>query len=247
MSGTGHPLAPRQRDENSSILFLRSRWMHGKRRRMRVLVADGHPVFRYGLRMLLQPEADLHVVGEAADGAEALTLANKLKPHILLINPAAKGNLGAQVLGEIARAHPGLHTILLLAADADKQQIIDALQLGVRGVVLKTAVAKTYVKSIRMVMAGECWVPNISDLLRVLYSGSADPHGKQKTAPLTTRELEIVIAIASGHTNKDVAQRFSISDNTVKHHLTNIFDKLGVSNRLELAILAIGRGLIPAA
>src|SRR5262249_27111427 len=102
---------------------------------------------------------------------------------------------------------------------------------------------------IRVVMAGEYWVPqcNIADLVRVLTRGSGDPRQKQSPLKLTSREWQIVNAVACGYTNRGVAERFSISEDNVKHHLTNIFNKLGVSNRLELAILAIGQGLVPTA
>lgn len=249
MSGASQPLGPGQRDENTPVTFLRSRSIDRNRQRIRILIADDHPVFRYGLRMLLQAEADMQVVGEAADGAEALKLAEELRPDILVVDLASQRASAAQVLQEIARSHPGLRTILLLTAQAEKQQIIDALRLGVRGVVMKTASPKTFVKSIRMVTEGEYWVPrgNISDLVRVLNGAPVDPRQKPKTLNLTPRELEIVLAVAGGYTNADIAQRFSISEDTVKHHLTNIFNKWGVANRLELTVLAIGRGLVPAA
>jgi len=211
------------------------------------LIADSHPVFRYGLRMVLQPEADLQVVGEAADGSEALKLTAELRPDILLTDLTVQRASGIQVLQDMTRAHPGLRTILLMAAEVEKQHIINALQLGIRGVVMKTAPPETFVKSIRVVMAGEYWVPqcNIADLVRVLTRGSGDPRQKQSPLKLTSREWQIVNAVACGYTNRDVAERFSITEDTVKHHLTNIFNKLGVSNRLELAILAIGQGLVP--
>ena len=248
MSGASQPWGPSQQDENTPITFLRSRSLDRKRQRIRILVADDHPVFRYGLRMLLQAEADLQIVGEAADGTEAQKLAADLRPDILLIDLATQRAFGAQALQQIALAHPGLRTILLLTAAADRQQIIDALQLGVRGVVMKNASPKTFIKSIRMVMEGEYWIPrgNIADLVRVLHGAPPDPRQKQKTLNLTPRELEIVLAVAGGYTNRDIAQRFSISEDTVKHHLTSIFDKWGVANRFELAVLAIGRGLVPA-
>ena len=165
MSGASQPSGPGQRDENTPVTFLRSRSIDRNRQRIRILIADDHPVFRYGLRMLLRAEADLQVVGEAADGAEALKLAEELRPDILLVDLATQQASAPQVLQEIARAHPGLRTILLLTAQAEKQQIIDALRLGVRGVVMKTASPKTFVKSIRMVTEGEYWVPRgtISD------------------------------------------------------------------------------------
>lgn len=249
MSGASQPTELGQRDENTPVSFLRSTSIDRKRQRIGILIADDHPVFRYGLRMLLQAEADMQIVGEAADGAEAVRLAGELRPDILLIDLATQGASAAQALQKIARLHPGLRTILLLTAEAQKQQIIDALQLGVRGVVMKTAPPKTFVKSIRMVMAGEYWIPrgNISDLVHVLNGAPVDPRQKPRTLNLTPRELEVVLAVAGGYTNGDIAQRFSISEDTVKHHLTNIFDKLGVANRLELTVLAIGRGLVPAA
>jgi two-component system, NarL family, nitrate/nitrite response regulator NarL len=249
MSGASQPWGPSQQDDNTPITFLRSRSVDRKRQRIRILVADDNPVFRYGLRMLFQAEADLQIVGEAADGAEAEKLAAGLSPDILLIDLATQRAFGAQALRQIAQAHPAMRTILLLTAAADRQQIIDALQLGVRGVVMKNASPNTFIKSIRMVMAGEYWIPrgNIADLVRVLHGASPDPRQKLKTLNLTPRELEIVLAVAGGYTNRDIAQRFSISEDTVKHHLTSIFDKWGVANRLELAVQAIGRGLVPAA
>lgn len=240
------PFGLGQRDENTPVSFLRSTSIDRKRERIRILIVDNHPVFRYGLRMLLRPEADMQVVGEVADGAEAVRIAGVLKPDILLIDLAIQRPSEAQTLKGISRVLPDLRTILLLTAQNDRQQLIDALRLGVRGVVMKTASPKTFIKSIRMVMAGEYWIPrgNIADLVRVLHGAPPDPRQKQRTLNLTPRELEIVIAVASGFTNPDIAQKFSISEDTVKHHLTNIFDKLGVSNRLELALFAIHHRLV---
>lgn len=249
MSEASHPWGQIQQDENTPVTFLRSRSINKERESIRILIVDIHPIFRYGLRMLLRTEADMQVVGEVADGAEAVRIAGVLKPDILLIDLAIQRPSEAQTLKEISRALPDLRTILLLTAQDDRQQLIDALRLGVRGVVMKTASPKTFIKSIRMVMAGEYWIPrgNIADLVRVLHGAPPDPRQKQRTLNLTPRELEIVIAVASGFTNPDIAQKFCISEDTVKHHLTNIFDKWGVANRLELAVLAIGRGLVPAA
>ncbi len=215
---------------------------------VRILIADDHPVFCHGLHTLLQAEPDMEVVGEAADVAEAVRLARELKPDVLMLNLAAEEASGSEVLRQIANFSPPIRTILL-TSEVKRQQIVQALQLGARGLVLNDASTQAVIKSIRMVMAGEYWIAreNISDLIQVLRGSQkrSRKETKQRNRRLSARELEIVSAVVAGFTNKDIAQKFSLSEDTVKHHLTNIFDKLGVSNRLELAILAIGRGLVP--
>jgi two-component system, NarL family, nitrate/nitrite response regulator NarL len=214
---------------------------------VRILIADDHPVFRHGLRALLQAEPGMEVVGEAVDGAEAVRMARELKPDVLTLNLAAEEVSGSEVLQQVANFSPPVRTILLTRA-ANRQQIVQALQLGARGVVLRDAPTQAVIKSIRAVMAGEYWIAreNISDLVHVLRASQkrAPKEKKQRNRRLTARELEVVSAVVAGYTNKDIAQKFSLSEDTVKHHLTNIFDKLGVSSRLELAILAISRGIV---
>jgi DNA-binding NarL/FixJ family response regulator len=215
---------------------------------IRVLIADDHAIFRDGLRKLLEADSGLSVVGEAADGIEALKLAVKLKPDILLLDLAMPRQPGLDTLGELAGTCPNLRTILLTAA-IEKAQIVQALQLGARGVVMKESATQLLLKCIRAVMKGELWVgrESVSDLVQFLREGTRDPRQKEplrKNFGLTPRELEVVAAIVGGYTNRDVAQRFSISEDTVKHHLTNIFDKLGVSNRLELALFAVHHRLV---
>jgi two-component system nitrate/nitrite response regulator NarL len=214
---------------------------------VRILIADDHPVFRHGLHTLLQAEPGMEVVGEAADGAEAVRLARELNPDVLTLNLAAEEASGSEVLQQLASFSPPVRTILLTRA-ANRQQIVQALQLGARGVVLRDAPTEAVIKSIRAVMAGEYWIAreNISDLVQVLRASEkrSRKETKQRNRRLTARELEVVSAVVAGYTNRDIAQKFSLSEDTVKHHLTNIFDKLGVSNRLELAIHAISRGIV---
>ena len=240
---------PSHRDEDTRVSFAQSHVIDKKLHRIRILIVDNCPVFRYGLRMLLRPEADMQIVGEASDGVEGVKLVGELRPDVLLFDLTSQRVTDAQALERIARLHPDVRTILMLTAEAEKRRIVDALQLGVRGVVMKTASTKAFIKSIRTVMAGEYWIPrsNVADLVCILKGAPGDSNQKPRTLNLTARELEIVTAVAGGYTNRDVAERFSISEDTVKHHLTNIFDKLGVANRLELAILAIGRGLVTPA
>ena len=215
---------------------------------IRILIADDHAIFRDGLRKLLEAEPGFTVVGEAADGSEAVMLAVRLQPDILLLDLAMPRTPGLDALPELASACPNLRTILLTAA-IERPQVAKALQLGARGVVMKESATQLLLKCIRTVMKGEYWVgrEGVTDLVQYLREGARDTRQKEplrKDFGLTAREMEIVAAIVGGYTNRDIAQKFSISEDTVKHHLTNVFDKLGVSNRLELALFAVHHRLV---
>jgi two-component system, NarL family, nitrate/nitrite response regulator NarL len=215
---------------------------------IRILLADDHPIFRDGLRRLLEAEPDLKVIGEACDGAEAVKMARQLKPDILLLDLAMPRMPGLEALREMSAgpANSSVRVILLTAA-AEKKQIVEALQLGARGVVLKDSATQLLLKSIHTVMSGEYWVgrESVSNLVQYLRNlvQSFGEESKQKKFGLTPRELEIVSAVVAGYSNKEIAEYFKISEDTVKHHLSNIFDKLGVSTRLELALFAVNQAL----
>lgn len=215
---------------------------------VRILLADDHPIFRDGLRRLLEAEPDLKVVGEACDGAEAVKMARQLKPDIMLLDLAMPRTHGLEALREMS-AGPASNAVrvILLTAAAEKKQIVEALQLGARGVVLKDSATQLLLKSIHTVMSGEYWVgresvSNLVQYLRNLVQSSGE-EAKQKKFGLTPRELEIVSAVVAGYSNREIAEYFKISEDTVKHHLSNIFDKLGVSTRLELALFAVNQDL----
>jgi len=214
----------------------------------RIVIADDHPIFRDGLRRLLETEPDLKVVGEACDGSEAVKLAKQLKPDILLLDLAMPRHPGLEALREMSsNSNQNAVRVILLTAAAEKNQIVEALQLGARGVVLKDSATQLLLKAIHTVMAGEYWVgresvSNLVQYLRTLVQSSGE-EARQKKFGLTPRELEIVSAVVAGYSNKETAEYFKISEDTVKHHLSNIFDKLGVSTRLELALFAVNQSL----
>ncbi len=220
-----------------------------KQSTVRIVIADDHPIFRDGLRRLLEAEPDLKVLGEASDGAEAVKLARQLKPDILLLDLAMPKHPGLEALRDLSAGGSSSTPVrvILLTAAAEKSQIVEALQLGARGVVLKDSATQLLLKAIHTVMSGEYWVgresvSNLVQYLRTLVQSSSD-EARQKKFGLTPRELEIVAAVVAGYSNKEIAEYFKISEDTVKHHLSNIFDKLGVSTRLELALFAVNQSL----
>ncbi len=215
-------------------------------RKTRILIADDHTIFRDGLRRLLESEPEFQVTGEAADGAEALQLAQQLKPDVLLLDLAMPRMPGLETLRELSTQGSPVRTILLTAA-IEKRQIVEALQMGARGVIMKDAATTLLMKGIRTVMNGQFWVGReaVADMVSYLRDKAAQaPPAPAKAYGLTKRELEILSTIVSGLSNKEIAQKFSLSEDTVKHHLTNIFDKVGVSSRLELALFAINHRLV---
>lgn len=211
---------------------------------IRIAIADDHPILRDGLRRLLEAEGDFDVVGEAYDGIEAIEVTRRLEPDVLLLDLAMPGLPGLEVLRALTASALATRTILLTAS-IDRPEIIKALQLGSRGVVMKDAATQELMKAIRTVMAGEYWVGRDS-VVGLLDTLRAQMH---KTPPpprfgLTPRELDIAGAVTSGLSNREIARQFSLSEETVKHHLTKIYSKVGVTNRLELAVFAINERLV---
>jgi two-component system nitrate/nitrite response regulator NarL len=216
---------------------------------VRIVIADDHPIFREGLIKLLETKPGLQVVGAASDGDEALPLVTTLEPDLLLLDLAMPRMAGLVALRELQNLNTTTRIVLLTAA-IERADIVTALQLGARGVVLKESASDVLLKSIQAVMSGQYWVgrKSVPDLNTTLSEiASAFPAPTRKQFGLTPRELEIVGVILAGCSNNDIASKFKISEKTVKHHLTNIFDKLGVSNRLELALFALYHRLEPAA
>jgi len=214
---------------------------------VRIVIADDHPIFRDGLRKLLEQEPGLEVVGEAAHGEEAVRLVREERPDVLLLDLAMPRHPGFEALRALSDEPQGPRTIILTAS-IEKPQIIEALQLGARGVVLKESATELLLKSIRSVMAGQTWIgrESVTDLVQYLRSAEAQaqPAAPPKGFGLTPRELDIVATIVAGYSNREIARHLGISEDTVKNHLSNVFDKLGVSSRLELALFAVNHGVV---
>ena len=214
---------------------------------IRIVVADDHPVVRMGVRNMLSNELGFEVIGEANDGDDAITQVLELEPDILLLDLAMPRLPGLEAMRAIMGRSPRVK-IILLTSTISTQQIIEALQIGARGIVLKDAVVGDLSRALRAVISGDYWiggerVVNLLHALRELTQKAAAAP-ERRTYGLTPRELEVVNSIVEGCSNKDIAKEFSISEETVKRHLSNIFDKTGVSTRLELALFAIAHKLV---
>ena len=210
----------------------------------RILIADDHRLLRDALRGLLEAEPDLRVCGEAADGSEVVRRVQQLQPDILLLDISMPGVNGIDALRALDEP-PSRMRVLLLTAAIDREQLVAALQLGARGVVMKDAPGTMLVRAIRAVAAGQIWVgrERVATLIDALRSTSQPVAPAAVDDRLTPRELVIVAGVVAAFSNRDIALDLNISEKTVKRHLTNIFDKLGVSSRVELAMFAVRRGL----
>lgn len=224
---------------------------------IRIVIADDHPIVRDGLRKLLSQEPDFEIVGEAGDGREALDKLQTLNPDILLLDLRMPMLDGIGTLQALQVAPRPTRVIIITASD-DKSEFVRAMKLGCRGILLKQTPPDLIVKSIRKVYAGEIWLdsttttavmesfsssPADSSRLPSISPSKAPAPKSRERSPLSTRELEIVQLVAQGYKNKEMAEKMFISEQTVKNHLHNIFDKLSVSDRLELALYAIHKGL----
>lgn len=212
---------------------------------VRVLLADDHTVVREGVRRMLEADPRVSVVGEASNGQEVVALAARLNPDVLILDVSMPFKSGLEALRELGENNERMRTVIFTAS-IDRAGMLLAVQLGARGVVLKNAASKVLLDAVHAVLGGDYWldrsrVSNFLDIMRHLSgpaNATGDPYG------LTVRQREIVSSVSEGLNNREIAQRLGISEHTVKHHLTQAFNKTGVSTRLELALLATQQGLI---
>src|SRR5579871_3256601 len=213
--------------------------------KIRIVVADDHPIFRDGLCKLLALEEDFDVVAQAQDGRRVLDVLQQYEPDILLLDLKMPGLDGLATLQRLQSSKNKTRVIVLTASD-DKNEFVQAMKLGTSGIVLKQTATELLIKSIRKVYAGEIWLDSHTTaavIRQFVAADDAPPAMPQPATATRQREREIVALVAQGFKNKEMAEKMFISEQTVKNHLHNIFDKLGVSDRLELALYAIHNNL----
>lgn len=210
--------------------------------KIRIAVVDDHPIFRVGLRRLLAEQPDFEVVAEAADGGEVGSIIHRQKPEILLLDLCMPKVGGLQAL-EALRDVKHDTKVIILTASAKEEDYVQVMMAGARGIVLKDTSAALLFKAVRKVQQGEVWLDRktTAAVLREFTSPDKPASNSRDEPNLSKRELEIVGYVAQGFKNKEIASRMFISEQTVKNHLHNVFEKVGVSDRLELALYAIDR------
>jgi DNA-binding NarL/FixJ family response regulator len=218
---------------------------------IRVFIADAHPIVLEGLKGILNQQPGIEVVGEACDGMDAIDKIIETTPDVVLLDLKMPRVDGLTVLRSIQTRAPQSKVILFASSD-NKEDFIEAMKLGCSGILQKDASVNMIEKSIQKVHQGEIWLD--SNTTAAVFRSFAAPsefpgtplaNGKppRERAQLSHREREIIILIAQGYKNKEIAEKMFITEQTVKNHLHNVFDKLGVSDRLELALYAIHNSL----
>jgi two-component system nitrate/nitrite response regulator NarL len=215
--------------------------MSNERPQTTVAVAAHEPIWGYGVRRLLEAEADVRVVAEATSASDAVRVVSQFRPNLLLLDLEMPPS-GLDVLAQLSAAEAPVRT-LLLAYALDRRQILEAFRAGARGFVLKGSDTRALLNGVRSVIAGQYWVGEKAAPERTMALRNFTPTPPRRKSwrdyKLTPREIEIIAAIANGCSNSDASEKFSITPRTVKHHLTNIYEKLGLSSRLELALFAV--------
>lgn len=203
-----------------------------------VVIVDDHPLFREGVAGTLCAEPDIEVVGQGESAEDAYRLGTELLPDILLLDISIPGG-GLDAIPRIAAACP-VTKIVMLTASEEEDDVIAALKAGARGYIVKGVSARELVRILRAIQAGEAYVtPTLAaSLLSVMSGRRPGGHEEKPIEELTERERQILELVASGKSNKEIGQQLFLSEKTVKHHMTNILQKLHVRNRVEAALLA---------
>ena len=209
---------------------------------IRIVVVDDHPIVLHGLRQLLERQEDFTVVAACSDGRAAIDAVEQHQPDVLILDLRMPNQSGLDVLRALEGRHERCRRVLLTAAIRD-QEVTEAVKLGVMGLVLKESSPEVLLECVRSVHEGKQCIER-DTLTRALRSAIARDSAEKSPDTLTPREVEIVRMVSQGLRNKAIAERLSISEGTVKVHLHNIYEKMGVDGRLELVLCAQQKGLI---
>ena len=213
---------------------------------IRVLIADDHAVVRQGLRTFLELQDEIEVVGEAADGAEALELVQRTEPDVALLDLVMPRLGGLEAIRRIRAVAPDTR-VLVLTSFADDDTVLPALRAGAAGYLLKDVQPPELVGAIRTVHAGEALLaPAVATMLvEQLAAEDGDGAGPDRGAQLTRREREVLALLARGRPNKVIARDLGVSERTVKTHVSNILGKLNLTDRTQAAVYAVRHGIVP--
>lgn len=220
----------------------------GGRDPIRALVCDDHAVFRRGLALVLEPEDDIEVVGEAADGAEVVELARETAPDVVLLDVRMPGTGGIDAARALATEVPSARVVMLTVSDTESD-LYDAIKAGAVGYLLKEASIEEVADAVRAVADGQSLVtPSMATKLLTEFNALANRVGSDRRPPagprLTNREVEVLGYLARGRSNRDIANELFISENTVKNHVRNILEKLQLHSRTEAALYAVRENLV---
>ena len=211
-------------------------------RPVRLMIVDDQSLFRAGLVRLLDEDPRVEVVGQAGDGLEAVKQAAKLKPDVILMDLKMPGQDGIEATRQINEADPTINVVVLTTFETDSQ-VIQALKAGARGYGLKDSTPDAIVSSIIAVMSGERVMAGaVANRVLDMLTGTSTP--KQFYDGLTNREIEILKLLANGMANKQIAYRLKISEKTVRNHVSNTYEKLGIFDRSQAVLYAVKKGLV---